>query len=325
MFPPCRIAGIALVIAALIPARAQQGATVYATDFNSFPLGDDTVVGTDGWNGNNTGLGVHGTDAFITGLGRSVFLGGVRPATTFTTLFRTVNFDAVEDGTPVVVIDAAIGIQDSTNGRRDSFFLSVYNISGQFLGALEFDNTPLGFGLWRSDGVSSFDTGEAFVRNELMLVTARIDLAANTWSVFIDDNPPIFEDAPFNASGQALDLGSVAFEWKLAAALPGGFGDNFMLFDDLGIRAFPAEDPRAFTITSITRASPSTGATITWLAEPGFSYQVEYSSDLSSWLTDLPDSSHQAPASTTSYTFTDPAPANARFYRVVRTSTTPAP
>lgn len=295
---------------------------IYSTDFNAFPVGDDTVVGTDGWAGNNTGLGIHGIDEFVQGLGRSVFLGGVRPPNTFTRVHRTINYDVVVEGTPVVDFEMIIGIQDADTNPRDVFFVSLYNAAGEFLAALRFDNTELNFGIWRSNGSTSTDTGDTFLRNEIMILELSIDFENNTWSAVLDDLS-IFEDALFNATGKDLDFGTIAFEWALTSNLPSQFGANWFLLDELDIFVV-TEEPvvgiEPFVIDSVTTSSGS--PTITWLGQAGFSYQVEYSEDLLTWLATLPDSTKSSGATDATLTFTDNnAIDTARYYRIVRTPT----
>ena len=310
----------ALACLCTLAANATAATTeIYTTDFNSFPLGDDTVVDTDGWNGNNTGGGVHGIGEFVQGLGRSMFLGGVRPGSTFTTVFKTINYDAVAEGTPVVNVEMIIGVQDLDTNPRDSFFITLYNSTGNFLAALKLDNTENTFGLWRSNGSSSSYTGDTFLRNEIMILELAIDFENNTWTATLDDLP-IFEDATFNATGRPLNFGSIAFEWDLTSNFTSQFGSNWFLLDELEIFTV-TEDPvvgiEPFVVSSLERLGNDT--TLTWEGQAGFSYQVEHSDDLVTWSTSLPDSS-RAPASDGPLTFTDSTSAlSTRYYRVVRT------
>ncbi|MEZ5329565.1 MAG: hypothetical protein R3F19_31350 [Verrucomicrobiales bacterium] len=51
---------------------------LYSTDFSDFPVGEDQLVGHDGWEGTNIGQGVHGIDAeAIAGIGQSAYLGAI--------------------------------------------------------------------------------------------------------------------------------------------------------------------------------------------------------------------------------------------------------
>src|SRR2546427_10522564 len=63
------IAACALLLFSPAVARA---ALLYSTDFSSFPVGDDQLVGHDGWNGNSIGEHVHGIDTnLVPSLGNS--------------------------------------------------------------------------------------------------------------------------------------------------------------------------------------------------------------------------------------------------------------
>ena len=318
MVPHSLIAGAAvLLVLSSVSARAIE---LYSTGFENFAPGPDQLVGTDGWLGNGTGLGVHGIDDSILGpLGNSAFLGGVQPASRFTTVFRTVDYDPVQEAHPIVEFEALIGIQDSSNFRRDDFFITFYNIEGDFLAALNFNNTVASFGLWRLDGVSAIDTGDIFFRNEVMVLAISVNFAANEWSVVLDDIP-VFENARFHASSRTLDLGSVAAEWLLSAPAVEAFGDNWMLFDEWSISAFPVELEEAPFFVCNIETDSEMRPVLTWQGEPGFTYQISYSADLVTWLTDLPGSNIDSGITHVPLTYIDDTvPPGRRYYRVIRT------
>ena len=195
-----------------------QATEIYFTDFEEFPVGPDQLAGTDGWLGNNIGQGIHGIDEnIVVGLGNTAFLGSAQPSSPFTTVFRQIDHDPVAHSTPTVEFESFIGIQDSTNGRRDRFFIAFYNIAGNFLAALEFNNTEEEFGVWRLDGSNRTYTGDIFFRNVVMFLNVRIDYARNVWSASLDD-VQVFQNQTFNLSGQTLDLGAVAAEWLLSSS-----------------------------------------------------------------------------------------------------------
>lgn len=310
-----------LALAAAWTAGAASAGDLYWTDFETFTEGPNQWVGTGGWLGNSTTTGSHGiSQDLVPGLGKTAYLGLNQPATTFVTVFRPVNHDPLAAGTAALEFETLMGIEDSTNGRFDDFYLSFYNIGGEFLGAILLSNNPLTFGLWRLDGNGVFDTQIDFTHGELHLLNARIDPQANTWSAEFD-GLPLFTDAPFNVSGKEITLGSVAAEWQLDAATPSGFGNNWMLVADWRITAIPpGEDP--FVIDSIV-FDASDRAEIEWTGEPGWNYKLRYSDDLMLWLGDLPGSFFTGLGKTAQIRFTDPTPRGTakRYYRVDRTVT----
>ena len=92
-----------------------------------------------------------------------------------------------------------------------------------------------------------------------------------------------------------------------------------MIFDDWTITAIEAgTDP--FVVKELNRL-PNGTRMITWIAEPKFTYQVEYSDNLVMWKNDLPGSFISGVASQTDQTYTDTSvlPDGApRYYRVRR-------
>jgi len=307
------------VLAALLFSAGRVAATdLYYTDFENFTVGDDQWAGTDGWLGNNKGFGVHGIDyEIVPGLGKTAFLGFRQPASTFVAVLRPINVDPLTDGKPIVEFETLMGVQDSTNGHRDSFFFSFYNTNGNFLASVRFSNEPLTFGIWRLDGTSQYDTGVTFARNELHLLFSRIDFSSNSWSADLD-GIPLFTNSVFNASGRSRTFGSVSAEWQLASSSTTNHGDNWLLVADWSVRALP-QGAAFFNIQSLgvdAAASP----TLSWNGEAGFDYQVEYLDALPTWQTNLPGSLFPSLPAASELFYTDltlPLPTN-RWYRVVR-------
>lgn len=310
-----------VALALLGPMVPRAGAfTLYSTDFDEFTAGADRWVGTNGWLGTSTGVGVHGIDQdILPGLSNTAYLGYNRPKSTFVTVFRPVLVAPATNGLPIVEFETLMGIQDSTNGFRDSFFFTFYNSLGNLLGAIRFDNTTLSYGIWRLDGANQVDTGVDFVRSELYLLTAAIDFSNNTWTAVLavhTNKAPLFIDAPFNATTQALDLGYVAAEWQLTAASTNQHGDNWMLVADWTVRALPAAD-QPYYLENMGIASNGL-PTVRWTGTYGFDYGIECSQDLRQWTNGLPNGTFTNVAANSPLSFTDVAPATGRHYRVRR-------
>jgi len=321
--PPARraiVLACVFVVAVASPLRAE---LLYFTEFENPPflVGPDRWVGTDGWIGNSTGLGVHGIDddQFIDA-DQTAFLGFTQPDTPLVLVAKPLNHDPVAEGTASILIDTLLGIEDSTNGFRDSFWLTVYNISGRLLGALRFSNELATYGIWRYDGVNEVDTGLAFILGEPHLLLVEIDFQNNRWKADLD-GIPLFSNALFTATQHARDLGSLSYEWQLTSNLLTEHGDNWMLIADSSVWAIPpGEEP--FIIDSV---GPGSGGQpqIEFTGEPGFNYKVQYSGNLINWLNDLPGSSFTGIAAPKQIQFSDPTAGlpERRWYRVVRSVT----
>jgi hypothetical protein len=315
-----------LVFLTFFLAIGIQAGTLYSTDFESFTVGENQWAGTDGWRSNDTSSGAQGilqNHVSNLPLGKTAYLGYDPPASAFTTVFKPVNYDPATGLIPVVEFDSFLGIQDSTNTRRDRFHVSFYNMTGGFLAAICFDNT-LGK-VVRYDGIVQADTGIQFVRGNqtlgfvaLQILTARIDLLNNRWSASLD-GIPLFSNMPFTATTEARTLGSVAAEWEIAVTSPFlAPGNNWLFVADLALRTVPS-GIEPFRISSVVR-DPAGQTTLTWPGEPGFDYRVFYSDDLMTWRGDLPGASFPGVSNTAELSFVDAdAAPKARFFRVSRT------
>lgn len=305
---------ILLCVVILSPFRASgDTAVLYRTDFESFPLGDDQLVGNDGWEGDNVGEGVHGTDNVVPGLGQHGFIGFNSPSDTFVSVFRPVDYDPVAADTPRIEFFAAVGIQESTVGGDDFFYITVLNSARQALAAIRFRVTFFEMEIWRFDGVSFFPAvlgGLPTGVVEPLLIN--IDFEANTWTASWGEFP-LFTDETFSNRPVTRDLGAVAAEWQIAEVL--NPGNNWMLFDEWSIEAVLPDPPK---IMDSTRNGDGS-FTLTWLCEAGVSYRVDYSPDLSTWFEDLTGSTMTAVADgSMSYTDMENAGVPQRYYRIAR-------
>jgi hypothetical protein len=213
---------------------------LYRTDFENFTAGENTWVGTGGWVGNDATSGAQGIDQDAIpggGLGKTAYVGYNKPKNAFTKVAKPINYTPGAGDLRVVEIETLAGIEDSTvaNKNRDSFFVSVWNKNQGFLAGIRFSNDNATYGLWREDGVASTNTGVVFVRGELHLLFMRIDLANNTWSAEID-GLPLFTDVEFNASGETVEMGFLAYEWQLTSGNTLAYGDNWMMVADVTVR-----------------------------------------------------------------------------------------
>ena len=308
-----------------------QGEILYDTDFDNFPAGANNWSGNDNWISNDTTSGAQTIDGnVLPALLNTATLGFSQPISRFTFVALDLDYDHLATEKPIVEINTLIGIEDSTNDRRDDFYFSIYNADGDRLASIRFDNespetTNSQFGIWRVSDTHQFDTLFDFTLGELFNLVATVDLEENIWSASIDDIP-IFENAQFSNTNAPVDFGFLAFEWELASLSPYNYGDNFLLVADLSIQSV---DTHSHSIgdtngIEVTHQFDSLGGiNLNWQTSVGWTDQVEYSNDLVTWFADLPGSTFENLASPTGITFShakDPAEAY-RFYRVRRTRT----
>ncbi|MEK7953456.1 hypothetical protein [Luteolibacter soli] len=302
-----------------------EAGTLYSTQFEEFTVGNNKWGGSNSWVSTNSVNAVQGIAQNAVAdlpLGKTAWLGYASPNSATTLVYRPVNFNPVTTGFPEVQFDSLLGVQDSTNSKRDRFYISFYNIAGTFLAAVVFDNTS--GKVMTDDGVTVRDTGIAFLRGDQLLgiaalqtLSVSINFTKNVWSAELD-SIPLFSQK-FTSVSAAMNLGPVAAEWEIAAGSPGQAGDNWLLVADWLVASIP---PEPFALESVTKPS-SGGSLLRWPAHTGFDYQVQCSDDLKSWSNALTGSRFAANKITASLSFTDttsPAPAH-RYYRVQRTPT----
>jgi hypothetical protein len=219
----------------------------------------------------------------------------------------------------VIEFSATVAVFDSDLPYYDSFYISVFNTESDLLASVVFDNTEEAFGIWRYDGVDYEDTTIAFDHAIAYQLEITIDYAANTWTASLDDMV-LFSDAPFTATDSKLDLGDFSVEWEITDI--DNPGENWMFFDDWLIKAVgPGGSPGdALAISGITRGVDGQVA-LTWAAEPDTTYQVEASSGLGAWTSDLPGSTVTTGAREQVGSFVDRSAGAVpgRYYRVRRT------
>ena len=256
-------------------------------------------------------------------LGKTAYLGYASPTSSFTTVYRPINHNPVTSGDQRVEFDSLMGIQDSTTSKRDRFYFSFYNLAGDFLAAVVFDNTT--GSVLSDDGVTVRDTGVEFVRGDqvlgvaaLQILRVGIDFDLNQWDATLD-SIPLFKQK-FTATQKPLSLGPIAAEWEISSGSPGQAGDNWLLVADWLVASIP---PGPFAVSSLVRNSMGQSV-LSWPGHAGFDYQVQFSADLKSWQSDLAGSRFPANGTQGTLTFTDPtAPVpGRRCYRVLRA---PAP
>jgi len=303
---------ISLLIAASVSGRASDR-DLYRTDFSGFGIGEDQLVGTDGWAGTNLGEGVHGIDeGLVDGQGNTAYLGANEPAdgTSSVRVHRVLD-DLASD---VVRFQTVLGITESVERGNDIFSFAFFNEDGETLGAIYFDTTLFDYGVWTGDGRDATHTGEDFLSDYIHTLTATIDLRANVWSADLD-GIPVFEEITFTASDSERNVAGVAIEWEiLDTTFP---GDNWLLFDDLSLSVV-GEGATSTSVPHIERLEDGS-MLLTWETEPSERYQVEYSQDGITWHRDLLDQAVVGESSTGVAQYIDKPAASVakRFYRIV--------
>ena len=352
--------GLQAVLAAALALVGQaSGGEAYYTGFETppFAIGDDKIIGTDGWLGNYVGAKLHGTMSEdqhkVAGIGNAAFIGGfattaINTATTGTSpvfpyVRKSVNLDPLALGQEVATFGVAFGIKDSTSAsliglnryKRDNFEFLVYSQAGALLAGVQFDNTtldtvsglPLGkiYRLaWNSSAVPPafeyYNTGFVFLPQTLESLQFRINYRTNRWTAMLG-GVPLFQDLTFYTGSLTKDLGSVMVKMGVGLFSYNSFTKTTIIQPGDNYMLFDDFAVRTDPVTTTPNVSKTNGgaATINWNEEASYSYRLQYSSDCKTWL-DFAGTIHTATV-TGDTRFTDPTlpVPTRRFYRVKRT------
>jgi len=197
------------------------------------------LIGQGGWVG--AGSGGNGlVSNFFAGEGQQAFIGFSPPAPGEDLLFvwRPVDFDPLAVGLPLVTFSVLMSIEDSsiTNGQYDFFQWSVYNLAGDRLFTLDFDNFTTNVS-YLLDGTNDFvATGVTFTPGVSYPLTLTMNFASNRWSAALGASV-LATNQPLTTTNAQLTLGDVDATWLLYD--PDAPGDNYLLFDNYRITAEP--------------------------------------------------------------------------------------
>ncbi len=260
----------------LLPAAAPQ--VIYETGFEAaqgFSTGSP-LIGQGGWQG--AGSGGNGiVTGFFPDSDQQAYLGYTPPNFGDDSLFlwRPVNFTPETNSRPLVRFSVTMGIVDSDNYEYDSFEWSVYNLSGQRLFTLDFDNSDLTLYYLLDDGTGYHYAGGYFENGTIYDLEITMDFARNRWIASLDGEPMDAEQ-PITTTGAARNLGDVDAVWL--PTYPDFPGDNTMIFDDYRLTAEPSELPAIVVppaSQSVTVGSPVSFGVVASGGEP-LAYQWRF-------------------------------------------------
>ena len=324
-------------------------AELYGTDFASFTPGPDRIAGTsvipatEGWTGTHAGQDRSGilaeAEHAISGIGNAAYVGGNTSSllTGGAAMFvrKTYNYAPVTAGNEIVTLRVLAGIKDSTGLTRDNFEFLIYNnnslgggAAGAFpLAGIQFDNSQINPQTARpyqavyrysydnaTQSLRYVNTGVTFVYDALQELELRINYRTNLWSATLD-SVPLFSDLPFYQGSNARNLGSLLVQCRANSSFAPG--SNYLLFDDLAVRAEP---PAAALPPELTYTAGA-GAALRWYQEAGYHYEIRYLDAPGLWKSDLVGAAATAAATGFSGSLLDATSAGLprRFYQLIRT------
>lgn len=228
------------IILSVFPAIPAQ--VIYFTGFEGYNYA--ALSGQYGWT--SAGPGQNGVlfNAFGD-YGNQAYVGYSSPTPGAATLvYYPTNYTPDLTTRPVVAFGVNMEIFDPSVSVYDNFGWAVYNQNGQLLFFLEFNNSNLSINYQLNDGSGYHPTGQSFQNGYIYSLELDMDFGRNLWNAFLG-GVPIVQNQPLSATNNvALNLGLIAATWLQT---PGTNGNNYMIFDNYLIAAFPSQLPRIVT------------------------------------------------------------------------------
>jgi hypothetical protein len=139
---------------------------------------------------------------------------------------------------PLVNFEVLMTVVDSTQAQpnRDNFRWSVYNIEGDRLFSVDFDNYFLDVSYQLDGPVTNVVTDQLFTNDVPFWFSLSMNFESNQWSAAIDGHP-FLAGLPITTTSAPLNLGDVDAVWAIYDT--NAPGDNYMVFDNYRITAAP--------------------------------------------------------------------------------------
>lgn len=306
--------GIAVVGWGAVGAGAAVGSRVlYETRFEPGEGFDETLtlIGQGGWVGEGSG-GNGLLTGFIDGEGQHAFVGYGAPTNRaeFLNVWRPVNHVPGGTNPPVVRFSVLMMVGDSVSStNRDDFRWSVYNVRGDRLFSVDFDNETLGIHYILDDG-EVVATGWTFENEQPYRLEIVMDFPGNQWTATLG-GVVLAEKLPVTTKGAVRDFGDVDAVWAIRR--PGAAGDNFMVFDNYTLTAEETAVPRPPPVVRAMGVVRKGEFLVRVLGTPGVTYVLEGGPDLRTWV----PLKTNAPPADGYFDHLDQSGAALRFYRAV--------
>ena len=284
-----------------------QGATIYSTTFDQGYNHTYELAGQQGWVKDTTSSGGNGLITNFNGSTAAyVGLFDLQPPASWIYVWQPLNYTPVMGQTPVVNFSVVLSIIDSTTTDRDDFFWSVYNVQGDHLFTVDFDNKDLGI-YYVLDGTNDWEySGVTFTNDTTYTLQISLNFARNRWSAWLS-NTNILSDLPITTTGAPLTLGDIDAVWAIYDEdYP---GDNFMIFDNYQV---VSEALVARPSLQVLNRAPNGDFSLRVSGQSGSRYAVEGSTNLVNW---LPLQTNRISSVSFDYTDTGARALDRRFYR----------
>lgn len=301
-------------------ATAKQSRVLHETGFERFEgfdasldLVDAAGRGQNGWTA--VGYGGNGIlgDALPDFTGQYAYIGFLASTNGngFFNVFRPLRFAPSTNQPPVVVFQVNMSLRDETPSpeRADDFRWSAYTPDDRRLFTIDFHGADRTINYALDDGSGFQSTGYEFEYGATYLLEVVMSFGRNRWSASLNGFTVVAEQ-PLSTRPGTLALGSIDAVW--AARAQGSWDDNYMLFDDYRILAYPPTEIAPILQPPVVDSNGT--ARLTLWGEPGVAYLVQSSNDLAVW-TDRGTVVATSPEGRAE--FVDAQPSPSRSYRAV--------
>ncbi len=230
------------VVSLGLVCHAQALTNVYSTHFEKSEGYNITyeLAGQKGWVTDCASYGGNGllTNALGSATNQAGYVGlwPLDPPTNAFSLWQPLNYSPLTTRLTTVKFSALMLVVDSTNGKRDDFYWSVFNTNGDRLFTLDFYNEDLGIYYIMDDTNGFVFTGATFTNDVAYNLLITMDFARNRWSATMNGTN-LIAGLAMTTRNAKLDLGDVDAVWALGDA--NNPGDNFMIFDNYVVTAEP--------------------------------------------------------------------------------------
>jgi len=256
---------------------------IYATGFESDQGFDPefTITGQDDWQA--FGDGGNGlVDNFFDNEGQQAFIGLFPPESEevveFYSLLRLVNISDFPDDAPLIKFKVTMEIVDSTNNERDNFRWSAYNIKGDRLFSVDFDNETKAIAYALDDDKGLIATEFTFDHLGNYDLDITMNFKRNIWCATLNGSV-IINAQPLTTKDAELTLSDMDAVWAIFK--PEAPGDNYMLFDNYSLsrESLPSIPAKVETQGIL----PGGKFVLRVFGEPSTEYQVEATTDFIDW------------------------------------------
>lgn len=316
------LAAVALIAATRVQTQASTtaGRVLFETGFERFEgydpeldLVDALGRGQNGW----TSVGHGGNGLLAQALagfqGQYAYLGyqGPTNASVSVNLFRPIRLVPDTNAAPVVVFQVTFSLRDDTPSpaTADDFRWSVYTPDDHRLITLDCHGPDQSINYALDDGKGFIGTGFQFEYGAVYELQISMSFGRNRWSATLNGTTVVYE-LPLTTGTRTPSLGSVDAVW--AAHPRGTWDDNYMLFDDYRIVAYPPD--AVAPLMELAGIDPQGKALLKVWGEPGVRYRIQSSNDLKVWI-DRDTVTATAPDGLA--TWTDTQPTATRYYQAV--------